>query len=323
MRKVTIYRKKSIVASLFSMKVYIEDYTTQELAINNIPCRKVGEIKNGEQITFQISENRTKVFVIADKISKGYCNEYYQIPEGINDIFLTGANKFNIATGNAFRFDNNNDLEVINFRRKGRNLGLIISIIAIIGGYYLGRGLVSNLFENDHILKNNIINSNKNDNYKENVKNDTEINFEVEEDKKVIKDTKDFSSKGMKITLSNDFSETNLDNFTLAYQSDEVIITALKEEFSLLEGFENYTLSEYGGLVMRNSGINDNLKAEGNFYYFNYTYTDPNYNLTYYYLSAVFKTNDAFWLVQFCTPNNLAYKYKSEFIDWTKTIEFE
>jgi hypothetical protein len=105
MRNLTIKRTKSFVACLVKMKIYLEDPMASELVINNVPCRKLGELKNGEEKTFVIGENSAKVFVIADTLSRNYCNEYYQLPDGQDDIFLSGKNDFNPASGNAFRFD--------------------------------------------------------------------------------------------------------------------------------------------------------------------------------------------------------------------------
>ena len=90
MRKLTIKRTKSFVACLMKMKVYIEDHVAGEIFINNIPCRKIGEIKSGEEKTFEIGDQPAKVFVIADKLSKNYCNEFYEIPGGQEDIYLSG-----------------------------------------------------------------------------------------------------------------------------------------------------------------------------------------------------------------------------------------
>ena len=78
MRNLTIKRTKSFVGCLAKMKIYIEDPTSNEMLINNTSCRKIGDLKNGEEKTFQIGEQEAKVFVIADKLSKNYCNEYYQ-----------------------------------------------------------------------------------------------------------------------------------------------------------------------------------------------------------------------------------------------------
>ncbi|MBP1575986.1 MAG: hypothetical protein J6A68_00485 [Oscillospiraceae bacterium] len=47
MRNLTIKRTKSFVGCLGKMKIYIEDPTSNELLINNTPCRKIGDLKNG------------------------------------------------------------------------------------------------------------------------------------------------------------------------------------------------------------------------------------------------------------------------------------
>lgn len=146
MRNLTIKREKSFVACLMKIKVYIEDHTSNEITINNIPCRKIGEIKNGEEKTFSIDEKETKVFVIADKLSKDYCNDFYKIPAGTSDIFLTGKNKFSLSSGNAFRFNGVTDEEVLRNRvkgtKKGSNVMLLSIIIGLIVGLIIGFGLI-------------------------------------------------------------------------------------------------------------------------------------------------------------------------------------
>lgn len=81
MRTLTVKRKKKFTASLAKMKVYIEDPQANEITINDTPCRFLGTLKNGEEKSFEISESRAKVFVIADKLSKNFCNDFYEIPE--------------------------------------------------------------------------------------------------------------------------------------------------------------------------------------------------------------------------------------------------
>ena len=132
MRNLTIKREKSFVGSLAKMKIYIEDPTSNEMRINDIPCRKIGDLKNGEEKVFQIDEQKAKIFVIADNLSKNYCNEYYQLPEGQKNIFLSGKNKLSPANGNAFRFDNNESEESIANRKSGARKGMLILIISDI-----------------------------------------------------------------------------------------------------------------------------------------------------------------------------------------------
>ena len=119
MRKLIIKRHKSFVACLMKTKVYIEDPVANEIAINDVPCRKLGDLKNGEEKAFLIGDEEARVFVIGDKLSKNYCNDFYQLEAGNEDIVLTGKHKYNPVNGNAFRFDNNNNPEVIANRKKG------------------------------------------------------------------------------------------------------------------------------------------------------------------------------------------------------------
>ena len=80
MRKLTIKRNKSFVGCLGTMKIYIESAVGAECFINDVPCRKLGTLKNGEEKTFEIDNAAAKVFVIADQLSKKYCNEFYKLP---------------------------------------------------------------------------------------------------------------------------------------------------------------------------------------------------------------------------------------------------
>ena len=288
MRNLTIKREKSFVGSLAKMKVYIEDPTSNEISINDIPCRKIGDLKNGEEKTFQIDEQEVKIYVIADKLSKNYCNEFYQLSAGQEDIFLSGKNKFNPANGNAFRFDNNESNENIVNRKHGTRKGLLILIAAIIVGTVFGYSITSNLFSNK------------------------------------TPESKVFSSNGMTITLTDEFVKTDVENYTVAYDSKNVAVFALKEAFALADGFQDYTLEQYGDLVLQNNNLSSSkIEDKEGLTGFEYEFTNPDTKDTYKYFSFVYKSNDAFWLVQFATLTENVDKYSSKINEWAKTISFE
>lgn len=138
MRNLTIKREKTFVACLGKFKVYIEDIKSNELTIKGTPCRKLGELKNGQESTFTIDDTEAKIFVIADKMSKEYCNEMYKIPAGTEDIYLSGKPKFSLSAGNAFRFNNNTDFEALENRNEGKKKGSNVLLIAIIVGFIIG-----------------------------------------------------------------------------------------------------------------------------------------------------------------------------------------
>ena len=143
MRNLTILREKTFVASLAKIKIYVEDTSAGDTLINGVKCRKLGEIKNGEEKTFEIENSATKVFVIADQLSKNYCNEFFELPEGNEDIRLTGKNTFNPFAGNPFRFNGNNSPEVERARKKGGVVGVVVTILAAVVGFALGYILVN------------------------------------------------------------------------------------------------------------------------------------------------------------------------------------
>lgn len=138
MRKLTITRRKTFVACAMKLKVYVETDGVGETVINGTPCVKLGTLKNGETQTFEISENAVKVYVIVDSVSKNYCNDFYQLPQGEEDVTLEGQNKFNLANGNAFVFDNNDNPEAEESRKKGKRTGTIVMVTAIVIGVIVG-----------------------------------------------------------------------------------------------------------------------------------------------------------------------------------------
>ena len=217
MRDLSIKRNKSFVGCLAKLKVYIEDIYSKDIVINGVPCRKLGELKNGEMKTFQIGEESAKVFVIADKISKGYCNEFYIIPDGDEEVCLTGACKFNPATGNAFQFENNNNEEVLLNRKRNNRKGIIVLIVAALVGLIFGF-LVGNLLIADNITQ-----------------------------------QKTFNKDDISITLNNKFNEYSQDGFFATYATEDVAVFVIREEFSLFEDSENMTIDDYAELVRANN----------------------------------------------------------------------
>lgn len=287
MRSLTIKRRKSSVASMVAMKVYIEDYTSNEIVINGVPCRKIGKLKNGKEITFEISEGAAKVFVIGDKLSKNYCNDFFEIPEGEDDIYITGKNEFNPMIGNPFRFDTVSSEEVLHNRKKTSKKGIIIFCACLVIGFIIGILSSMGLFTDS------------------------------------TPQPKEFSTDGMSIILTDEFSKSNIADYSACYDSQFVAVFAIKESFSSVEGFENYTLDEYRDLVLENNSLTEaEIKTLDGLNWFEYEFTNEETNETYKYFSFVFKSNDAFWLVQFAVADEKVEEYSQKIIDWANTVTF-
>ena len=70
MRNLTIKREKTFVGSLMKVHVYIEDHFNSEITINNVPCRKLGDLKNNEEKTFSLSKGQ--MFLIYPNVTTSY-----------------------------------------------------------------------------------------------------------------------------------------------------------------------------------------------------------------------------------------------------------
>ena len=286
MRNLTITRIKSAVACTAAMKVYIQDEETQELTIGGVPCRKLGNLKNGETASFAISDRAAKVFVIADKASRNYSNDYYPIPAGTEDVTIAGKNKYSPFIGNPFRFEGVTDPEVLANRKKGNGKATIIAILALIVGF--GIGFAKNTFLSVDTVK-----------------------------------PQDFSAAGMTITLTNQFEETDYEGFTQCYESKSVAVMTLKEEFTLMEGLDAYTVEDYGRLVLASNGMDESwLTQENGIWYFSYV-TQGGDGADYYYFATLHKSGDAFWLIQFATPATNESKLHDQFLAWAADVTFE
>ena len=60
------------------------------------------------------------------------------MPEGVEDIVPTGKNYLNPMADNPFRFDNNTNTEALEKRKKGKRIGTIVMVCAIVIGFIIG-----------------------------------------------------------------------------------------------------------------------------------------------------------------------------------------
>lgn len=135
---------------------------------------------------------------------------------------------------------------------------------------------------------------------------------------------KTYSSKGFKITMADGLYEKDLVSATVYYEGEEAIVSALKEEFTLVEIIglsKESSLDEYVEAIMTNNQADYTVKTDGDMRYF--TYENTVSGKKYFYFSAVYKSDDAFWLVNFASDINNKSKYEPLFLKWAKTVEFE
>ena len=281
MRNLTITRRKSYVGCIMKDKVYIQDERVWDTTIDGVHCRKIGDIKNGETKTFQIGEGQQQIFLIADKVSKDYCNATVTIPEGQEDVALSGKHVFTLGN-NPFRFDGVElTQEQLAKQKKNGRKGAVIMIVAAIIGLAIGLFLPGGFLGKDNASP------------------------------------KTFTKEDFQITLTDDFKVTEEEGFFVSYDSKTVMVFSVREEKEI---FGDISLEEYGELVLQANGrTGAKMTQQDGFVWFEYTNTPGTQEV--YYLAVCYQSEDAFWIVNFATPASNQGKYRDRFFDWAKTVK--
>ena len=140
-----------------------------------------------------------------------------------------------------------------------------------------------------------------------------------------VKDTKDkvFTKNEFAITLNEAYVESEREGFYACYDSATVAEFVVKENFDIMEGFSDYTIEQYANIVMYNcSDKSPSLHKKGDINYIEYSFKNTEINKTYNYLIALYKSNDAFFMVQFTCEDKDYKEYKDYFIDRANTVKF-
>ena len=283
MRTLTIQRQKSFVGCLQPYQFYIEDATSPELEINGKPCRKLCALKNGQQLTFSIGGEAARVYAIADKLSKEYCNDYFDIPAGQEDVVIRGKAHYNPMAGNPFYFEKELDEEAKKHRKKSKKKSGWVMVIAVLVGLVVG--------------------------------------FTISSVSNAVR-PETFQHDTMQVTLTNRFRQKDYPPFTVCYDSRDVAVMVTQVKFSEVEGLEQLTVREYVDYLVENNEYPSVAHTLDSLEYFDYQWEDPDTDVSYHYFCPLYKTADSFWLVQFCTAQNKLDQYWDSMVNWAKSVTF-
>ena len=299
MRKLTIKREKTFVGCAAKMQVYISDFQSNELEmplhtvdpetgkdkVERISCRKLGELKSGEEATFEIASEAAMIFVIADKASKDFCNDCYPIKAGDEDISLSGKNKFNPAAGNAFRF-NDNDVNMAANRKKSTGKGVLFIIAAAIIGILVGYFGMSTIMSSM--------------NSKEKV----------------------FTAGPMSITLNESFEQQYPVGYSAVYSAKNAAVFVTVDNIDKNQNIVvNYTAAEYAQrLIDYNKFTGSTVITDKGLTYFTYDESNDGEDISHYFY--IYKTDDAYWTIQFAIESKMAKRYSDDIAKWAGSVKF-
>ena len=139
----------------------------------------------------------------------------------------------------------------------------------------------------------------------------------------LIRIPKTFTKDGMSITLTNEFKEETQEPFTAVYVANRrgaVVFTSNVK----VKGKVEVTLRQVCEYIMVDNGVpSDYIRKDGDRYYFEYDYKNPDDGIEYHYKSYVLQENEkSFWLVTFCTTKGAEAMNSKDFDKWVDTIKF-
>ncbi len=128
-----------------------------------------------------------------------------------------------------------------------------------------------------------------------------------------------FTHEGMSITLTKRFRESGKEPFYY-YAPPDVTVLPVKMAFSAYESLSDCTEEEFAEQIIRSEGIEDAVvnREEGLVWYRFLSDYSGNYCYRF-----VYKTSDAFRIVQFSIPVTKEKEMKGDVMNWARSVTFE
>ncbi len=134
---------------------------------------------------------------------------------------------------------------------------------------------------------------------------------------------KSFTAEEMTVTLTSRFREVKQTGCTAMFSSRKEVVFVFRESISSLadKGItEASTLKEYAAVIIANNSLSDvTVEESDSLTYF--TYEKEGDGKPFRYLAVVYKSTNAFWLVQFAAEAD-AFQQQN-FIAYAQSVAFE
>lgn len=138
--------------------------------------------------------------------------------------------------------------------------------------------------------------------------------------------SKEFSYKELTITAPRSMKDATDDQ--IANKADYVIsnstmaIFVLREDFSTFpKGYEDLSVKEYAELVLEANNLHEDLEEDDDLVTFTFRKTED--GVSYTYIAACYKSEEAFWLVQAACKTTQYDKMRDKMMDCLKSVTFD
>ena len=131
-----------------------------------------------------------------------------------------------------------------------------------------------------------------------------------------------FTKEGMSITLTKDFHEKEYISYTAYYESNNALVIVIKEPLKdFPSSYRNYNETEYAELVCSQNNLAD-IEVSTKEGYAEFSYEKNVSAKDFHYYARCFKTEDAFWTIQFACLSSQKDKLNNNIQKWANSITF-
>ena len=124
------------------------------------------------------------------------------------------------------------------------------------------------------------------------------------------------------IEIPEVFKSVDVEGYAAYFVRDNVYVWAIKDAFINLDGSSEWDVRDYANRIYE---VNDlkfptPVTVTDGLYNIEYTVFNEQKNMSFTYLTVMYKGSDAFWMVQFACEDTKFAEYKPHFFEWAKTV---
>lgn len=131
-----------------------------------------------------------------------------------------------------------------------------------------------------------------------------------------------FTTEHFRITLPRKFREELTADGRISFYNGYVIVLPSYELFSEHPSLSEMTLEEYGQKLIESRNFDTTLSTVGGIPWFEYRVDDPNGTVHYTFFVTLYKTDTAFWIIEYISDSRTAEHFRVDFLEWAETVEF-
>ena len=316
MRKLTVSINAAHSSQLGNIHLYIES-EVGNTRISGILCKKLGEVTEGSSASFNVENGNLKLFAIPEYQGQNFEYNPFRLPVGESDIAIIGVSKVDekgnpsLTLGLAQRPAQNKPAvkdiamkeqpkaktvkkETTGEKKKSNPVVVTITVIlAMVIGLLVGYTATSA-----------IINATKDR-------------------------SKTFTVDDMSITLTGHFNkDKDAKNYTAAYASEDVAVFVNRDFFTQSKDMDTWTTEDYLDVIITMYSTRYGFDIVGvnkdsGIPFFTYTGASHSNGQAYIHCVYAYKTDDAFWTVEFAIAESNRDAYLDKISEWAHTVSFK